>query len=124
MTGKLRGRSYQAAVISLILVLPFMTLLMLTLWGREPDLTVFAQKVNLSMGYFNSLIIMSAFLMIIPALFLNILAVVRHTDTGNHQTKPWINLILAFLFTGAILTVIILVMLDQYPCWVGMPNCD
>jgi hypothetical protein len=42
---------------------------------------------------------------------------------GSIGAHP-INLILAGVTLGMILMVIGAIIIDQYPCWIGVPNCD
>jgi uncharacterized membrane protein YidH (DUF202 family) len=124
MIRKSSIRPARAVVISLFLMLPFMTLLVMRLLGIEPDLIVFAQSTNLAEDYFGSLIVILAFSLLIPALAINVWAIACYSINETRQTKPWLNIILTMMLAGIIITIFTLVVIDQLPCWKGVPNCD
>jgi hypothetical protein len=99
-----------AALISGILVLPFVIL-------EAVNQTITKQNVA-------GLALMFGILWLLPTVFIVILApLVRNIKAGNAMTKP-----VALLLRVASLAVITMMwtgmVIDQLPCFLGIPNCD
>lgn len=98
-----------AGLISAILVLPFVL--------EAVNQTITKQNVF-------GLTLMFGILWLLPTVFIVILAtLVRNIKTGNIMTKPFALLlritslaVITVMWTGMII--------DQLPCFLGIPNCD
>src|SRR5688500_12989985 len=99
-----------AALISAILVLPFVIL-------EAVNQTITKQNVF-------GLVLMFSILWLLPTVFIVMLApLVRNIKAGNIMTKPFALLlrvaslaVIGMMWTGMIV--------DQLPCFLGIPNCD
>jgi hypothetical protein len=116
-----------AAIISFILALPFMILFLLIMLGIEPSLGPLEPLLTTEVDQPNvlgSAIVFAAFLLLIVAFIVIPSPIVRNVRAGSSITANPVNLIL----TVAILFFIIMfvggIIVDQYPCWIGVPNCD
>jgi len=106
-----------AAIISFILVLPFM---ILDFWFQ-----IVNKPTALSGRNYRDFIMLFGFLWLLPTAFLVILVpIVRNARAGNSIMANPTNLLLrvAFLTLSAITWGSLLI--DQLPCFLGVPNCD
>jgi uncharacterized membrane protein YidH (DUF202 family) len=111
-----------AAITCILLALPFMTIFLLLTLGIEPPLLN-----NPNPGQPNvlgSLIVLGTFLLLFAAIIIVSVPIVRTMRTGGNLFAHPINLILAGAILISILAVVGAIIVDQYPCWIGVPNCD
>ena len=71
-----------------------------------------------------SLTALGTVLLVFTSFNLNLSPVLRSARAGGRITAHPVNLLLAVLTLAAILVVIGAIIVDQYPCWMGVPNCD
>ncbi len=116
-----------AAIFSFIICLPFALLFIMLMLNMEPDFGPFQILINSDPDHPNvigSLIALFAALLVLAAFIINLLQIVRTMQvTGRIMTLP-LNLILVVAAFAAIVMVIGAIIVDQYPCWMGVPNCD
>jgi hypothetical protein len=114
-----------AAIISFLLALPFLILLSLLLLHIEPP---FARLLNNpdpdQPNVLGSLIILGAFLLAVLACIIVRAPIVRTMRMGGSLLAHPINLILAVVILFFITRLVVGIIVDQYPCWIGVPNCD
>jgi uncharacterized membrane protein YidH (DUF202 family) len=111
-----------AAITSILLALPFVTIFLLLTLGIEPPLLN-----NPNPGQpdvLGSLIVLGTFLLLFAAIILVSVLIVRTMRAGASLFAHPINLILAGAILISILAVVGAIIVDQYPCWIGVPNCD
>lgn len=116
-----------AAIGGVLLALPLATMFMLLTLGIEPPLGPLGPLVTAEVDRPNvvgSAIVFGAWLLAIVAFIVNVFPVVRDARAGQSIATNRANLVVAVatfvfvaLFVGAIIV-------DQYPCWIGVPNCD
>ncbi|MCA1849568.1 MAG: hypothetical protein LC672_00600 [Acidobacteria bacterium] len=100
-----------AAIISFILVLPFAIL-------ESLNQTVTRQNAP-------GLIVLFGLLWLLPVAFIVTLApVVRTARAGNSITASPVNLLFRVAFLALIAVMWGGLLVDQMPCFVGVPNCD
>ena len=100
-----------AALISLALVLPFVIL-------ESLNNTITKQNAP-------GLIALFGLLWLLPMAFIVILVpVVRTVRAGNSVMANPINLLLRVAFLASIAMVWGGILIDQVPCFIGVPNCD
>jgi len=100
-----------AAIISFIIVLPFALL-------EFTFNTVTKQNVpDLTLLYGSLWLLSMAFIVIIMPMAQNIRA-------GNSVIAKPINLLLRVAFSAFILMMWVGIIIDQLPCFLGVPNCD
>lgn len=117
-----------AAIISFILALPFALLFTLLVLHIEPNFgplrPLLINPDPDQPNVLGSLIVLGAFLLSLMAFIVNLTPIVRNVRAGNSITAYPSNVLLAivilFFITGFVGGIIV----DQYPCWIGVPNCD
>ncbi|HLL15809.1 MAG TPA: hypothetical protein VK388_12135 [Pyrinomonadaceae bacterium] len=100
-----------AALIGLILVLPFAIL----------------ESVNQTINRQNApgLILLFGLLWLLPTAFIvALMPIVRTVRAGNNVTASPINLLLRIALLALIATTWGGLLIDQLPCFMGVPNCD
>jgi hypothetical protein len=113
-----------AAIVSFLLALPFMTLFLSFMLGLEPSLGPLDPAFKSINGHLGSFIVLGMFLLLLAGLALCVIPVVRSKKTGNGVIANPINLFLAIVIITFIVAFIGAIVVDQYPCWIGVPNCD
>ena len=97
------------ALISLLLVFPFMIMEVVN-------------RRNFNQGFPIPLFVI---LWLLPVIFILILTpIVRNIRAGNHILARPINLLLSVTFLVLIAIVWTGALIDQMPCFLGVPNCD
>jgi hypothetical protein len=113
-----------AAIASFLLALPFITLFLLLMLGIEPNFGPLDPSFKSINGHLGSFIVLGLLFLMLVGGLVSAIPVVQGIKTGNGITAFPLNLLLSiviFLFIAAFIGAIIA---DQYPCWVGVPNCD
>jgi hypothetical protein len=111
-----------AAITGILLALPFTVLFLLLtldielhlLYNPNPD----------QPDVLGSLIVLGTFLLLFAAIIIVSAPIVRTMRAGGSLFAHPINLILASIILVSILAVVGAIIVDQYPCWIGVPNCD
>lgn len=102
-----------SAIISFLSVLPFM---ILELVNRE----TFRRNFHESFPIF-----IFGFLWLLSVVFILILVpIVRNVRAGNRVMAHPINLLLKVVFLALIALMWGRILIDQLPCFIGVPNCD
>jgi hypothetical protein len=116
---------HAAALIGLILSLPLPSILLIASFEIEPLNSFLKSLFTEAGGPVNSTFAIIFFLgglMLLPvAAIITLRPVVRGLRAGAGVTANPVNLLLGaaiFIF----ITIVFIV--DQYPCWIGVPNCD
>ena len=126
--NKLLTHSSAAALISFLLTLPGALLLSLLMLGIEPPLgplepllTVPADQPNI----LGSAIALGLILLLPTIAFLiNLAPLMRNVRAGNSLAVYPVNVLLAVAILFFIMLFVGGIIVDQYPCWIGVPNCD
>jgi hypothetical protein len=123
------SNSKSSAIIGFLLAVPLAILLLIEISGIEPlsgffkTLTTEADGHTLSAS--GKIIILSALLLLPLGFVVSLAPIVRNVRTSqNGLTATPFNLLIAvalFIFIATLVTGFIV---DQYPCWIGVPNCD
>lgn len=117
-----------AALIGFLFAVPLAALLLTTTYDIEPLSGFYKTLTTEANGHrVNTLgrILEIGFLLLLPAGFIvSLVPVVRNARAGNRSTAYLTNLIIAAGLFIFIATLIIIFVIDQYPCWIGVPNCD
>jgi hypothetical protein len=117
-----------AALISLLLALPLTAILSIAVFEIEPMqgflkymLTEADSPRNSTFGI---ILLLGSVLLLPVGLVFNMVPIVRNVRAGNSIITRPINLLLAVTLFLFIATLVGSFALDQYPCWMGVPNCD
>jgi hypothetical protein len=117
-----------AALIGFLLALPLTLLLSIFFFEIEPFKGVlkhwFTEADGVRMNAFSHFIMFGGVLLLPVALILNLAPIVRNLRAGNSVMTNPINLWLAVVLFAFITTIVSVFVVDQYPCWIGVPNCD
>ena len=117
-------RNRKTAVTSLLLSLPFSLLITAYVLGLETDLSSLVPLLKMQETHIGSLIVLAAFGLLVAACAVSSASAVRTVRAGLQLKTNVLNLALAAFTVIVILGVAGAVIADQYPCWVGVPNCD
>ncbi len=122
------AKPWAAAIISVVLALPFVTMLSLLLLGIEPPLGPLEPLLKNpdpdQPNVLGSLVVLGAFLLAILAGIIARAPIVRTMRAGGSLLAHPINLMLAVVILGFVATLVAGFFIDQFPCWIGVPNCD
>jgi hypothetical protein len=124
---KILAHPTAAALIGLLLALPGMTLFVLLVLNIEPPLGPLAPLVEppaQGPAVVGSLIALSFFVLLIAAFSLNLRPLLRIVRAGAGVLARPLNFLVALVTLSFILSIVGGIVVDQYPCWMGVPNCD
>lgn len=114
-----------AAIIGFLLALPFATILSLLVLGREPP---FAHLLNSpdpdQPNVLGTLIVLGALVLAALAALIARASIIRTIQAGGSLFAHPVPLALAVVSLMLILAFVGGVVIDQFPCWIGIPNCD
>ena len=117
-----------AASVSLLLCLPFAILFSLLMLKIEPNFGPLKPLLNNpnpdQPDVIGSLIALGTFLLVVAAFTINLRQLMHTARAGGSLFAYPANLVLAVIALAAIGFVIGSIIIDQYPCWIGVPNCD
>lgn len=116
------------ALVALSLSLPLAILLIVEISGVEP-LRGFLVAITTEGGsdprlsVFGRVLLLSALLLLPVGLVISVVPLFREARSGRGYVSS-VNLVVGlvlFIFTAAL---VVHFVIDQYPCWMGVPNCD
>jgi hypothetical protein len=114
-----------AAVVGFFLALPFASLLTLFMLGIEPPLGHLLDNPDPDRpDVLGSLVVLGTFLLAVLACVVVRAPIVRAMRAGGSLLAHPVNLVLAVAIVSFIATLVAGVFVDQFPCWIGVPNCD
>ena len=118
-----------SALIGFLLAMPLAILLLIEISGIEPlrgflvTLTTEAGS-NPRLTAFGKILTFGTLLLLPLGFIISFAPVARNVRAGYGFTANPVNLLIAaalFIFIATLVTGFII---DQYPCWIGVPNCD
>jgi len=129
--GSARGTgksSWSSAIAGAVLALPFAAILSLLLIGGDPPplgpleplVTVGPDQPNVV----GSAIVVGAWVLALAAFIVNVVPVTRDVRAGRGIATSPANLLVAAAAFALVAFFIGAIIVDQYPCWIGVPNCD
>jgi hypothetical protein len=114
-----------AAVISFLLAVPYVTLLSLLLLHIEPPFAALLKSPNPDQpNVIGALIVLGVFLLAVAACLIARAPLVRTLQSAGSLLAHPINLILAIVILFFLAMLVVGLIVDQFPCWIGVPNCD
>lgn len=117
-----------AATTGMLLIVPGVTMFTLLLLGLEPPLGALGSFLKAPPDVPNiagSLVALTIIVFLpLAGLILNYAAMRRSTLIEGSRFAYRTNLLVAALGLCLVLSFIAGVVIDQYPCWMGVPNCD
>jgi uncharacterized membrane protein YidH (DUF202 family) len=116
------------AILSVILCLPFAFLFTLLMLNIEPNFGPLQPLLRDAdpdrPDLLGSLIALGTLLLAVAAFLMNFGQIRRTVRLDGSLTASPANLLLAIITLAAIAMVLGAIVVDQYPCWIGVPNCD
>jgi hypothetical protein len=118
-----------ATIIGFLSAMPLAILLLIEVSGIEPlhgflvALTTEAGN-NPRLNTFGKILTLGALLLLPLGFIISSMPVVRNARAGYGFTANPINMLIAAALFIFIAILIITFVIDQYPCWIGVPNCD
>jgi len=117
-----------AAIISIILALPFPVLFMIAWLEIEPFNgllnTLFTEADGYRQNALGVVVTIGAALLLLAAFIVSLVPIARNIREGNNIVSNPLNLLLAVALLVVITMFVGGIIIDQYPCWIGVPNCD
>jgi hypothetical protein len=115
-----------AAILGAVLALPFALLYSLLVLHIEPPLRVLESlKVAPDQpNIIGSAIVLGAWLLSVAAFIVTLSPIVRDARAGRPLVTHPVNLALASVILLFVVAFVVSFVVDQYPCWIGVPNCD
>jgi len=113
-----------AAVISFILALPFVTVLSLASLDLEFVAYLLTNPDPDQPDVLGSLIVLGAFLLAVLGCIIARAPILRTMQAGGSLLAHPINLILAVVILSLVTMAVGGIIVDQLPCFLGVPNCD
>ncbi len=118
-----------AALIGFLLAMPLAILLLIEISGIEPlhsflvALTTEAGN-NPRLNTFGKIFMVGTLLLLPLGFIISFAPVARNVRAGYGFTANPVNLLTAAALFTFISTLVTGFVIDQYPCWMGVPNCD
>jgi uncharacterized membrane protein YidH (DUF202 family) len=117
-----------AAIISCILCIPIVCVITLLIIDVEPHFDLFQPLHPTADPYqpdiLGSFIALGVFLLVLLSLIIDLIPVVHAMRKGGSITGQPVNIIIAVALFVIIVVILSAIIIDQYPCWMGVPNCD
>lgn len=85
---------------------------------------LFMQTDGTTTAFGKMIMIVSIFLLPIAAFIVSFMPILRNVRAGNSIMAYPINLFLVVIIFSFIVIFMGGIIIDQYPCWIGVPNCD
>jgi hypothetical protein len=123
-TTAMRDPTRNTAILSALLCLPSITFFSLLILNIEPPFAAMLREEPDKPNVIGSLIALFIFLLLPLALFVSLRPIVSNFRAGNGLAASPANLLVALVSFGYLAFVVINIIVDQYPCWMGVPNCD
>ena len=116
-----------AAIAAGVLALPFAVIFALLLLHIEPPLgplqSILRGEVDRP-NVLGSAIVFGAWLLSVVALVFAVTPIVRSMRAGVGIAASRLNLLVAAAISLLVFSFVAGIAVDQYPCWIGVPNCD
>ena len=116
------------AILSMLLALPFVTILSLGLFQIMPPLGPLEALLNNpdpdQPNVIGTVIVVCTFLLAVAACLIARAPIVRTMQAGRGLFAHPIHLMLSVVILSFITMLVVGLFLDQFPCWIGVPNCD
>lgn len=117
-----------SAIIGFLLATPLAVLLLVMTYDIEPLSGFYKTLTTEADGYginvLGRFLEIGALLLLPLGFIFNLVPVMRDVRAGNGLAVHPINLLIATAFVIFIGILVISFVVDQYPCWIGVPNCD
>ncbi len=117
-----------AAISGFLLAMPLAVLLLIMIYDIEPLSGFYKTLTTEADGYrinvFGRIFEIGALLLLPLGFIISLVPIVRNARAGYGFTANPVNLLIAVALFIFIAILVITFVIDQYPCWIGVPNCD
>jgi len=117
-----------AAIVGFLSAMPLAILLLIQVYDIEPLKGFFETLTTEADGHQISAlgrIFEASALLLLPLGFvISLVPVMRNVRAGDGLTANPVNLLITVALFIFIAILVISIIIDQYPCWIGIPNCD
>ena len=117
-----------AALIGLILSLPLPFILLVAWFEIEPLQSYlkywFMESSSPRNSTFAIIFFLSSLLLLPVAAVITLRPAVQRMRVGAGVAANTVNLLLGAAILVFLTTIVVTFIVDQYPCWIGVPNCD
>jgi hypothetical protein len=123
----IRSRPFSAAIAGLLLALPFAVMITLLVLGKEPPMGPLQPLVTAPPDQPNvvgTAIVLGALLASLAGLIITLAPLLGRAQGGETIRSHPANVLIGVIISFFILFFVGSIVVDQYPCWVGVPNCD
>jgi hypothetical protein len=123
----MKADDISAAIAAGVLASPFAVIFALLLLHIEPPVGPLGSMLKGEVdkpNVFGSAIVLGAWLMSVVALVLAVAPIVRCMRAGVGIAASRLNLLVAAAISLLVFSFVAGIVVDQYPCWIGVPNCD
>jgi hypothetical protein len=118
----------KSTVIGFLLAIPLAVLLLIEIYNIEPlsgfFKTLTTETNGQGLNAFGKILTLGTLLLLPLGFIISLVPVVRNARAGYGWTANPVALLIAaalFIFIAILVTGFVI---DQYPCWIGVPNCD
>jgi hypothetical protein len=112
------------ALIGFLLALPFLILFLQLIMGIEPSIGPLDPLIAAEGSRLGTWIVLGMLILSLLGLIVSLAPVVRGLRLGQSLAAYPVNLAVAALILVFFLAIAAGIIVDQYPCWTGAPNCD
>jgi hypothetical protein len=112
------------ALASFLLAFPFTILFLSLIFGLQPSLGVLDPLLNTEGSHLGTFIMLGTLILHLMGLTISSKSAWLGIKQGDHSYTARINLLLAAAISLILVGFICAIVIDQYPCWTGVPNCD
>lgn len=117
-----------SSVIGLLLAMPLAILLLIEINNIEPLSSLFktltTEADGQGLNLFGKIFTIGTLLLLPLGFIISFTPIARNVRIGKSFAANPINLLTAAALFISIATLISFFVIDQYPCWIGVPNCD
>lgn len=117
-----------SAIIGFLLAMPLAALLLISIYDIEPLSGFYKTLTTKADGYsinaFGRIFEIGALLLLLVGFIVGFVPMARNIRTGNGAVANPLNLLIAAVLFIFVAGLVIINVIDQYPCWIGVPNCD
>ena len=116
-----------AAILGVLLTLPLTLLILIAVFNIDP-MNDWMRNLLMSDSqrlHAGGVVFMIGTMLLLPVGFIINVAAVRKSVRAGNAVMTWpLNVLLALGLLAYIVALVSAFVIDQYPCWQGVPNCD
>jgi len=117
-------RPKSSAIISILLALPFAYLFLHFILEIELRFEPLDPILEAQNNHLGSWIVLGALVFLVIGLIVSVIPIARNFQEGGNLMANPINFAIAIALLVLIVSFFGLIVVNQYPCWIGVANCD